>query len=59
MLTSAYFRRSCFCSRRLFVFKARDKSVSYFCPTLFSLRFFNPKRLLCRPSLYPLMNEPI
>ncbi|PEH46557.1 hypothetical protein CRM96_14320 [Enterococcus durans] len=31
---SAYFRRSCFCSHRLFVFKEWDKSVSYFCPML-------------------------
>nr|WP_322744069.1 hypothetical protein [Enterococcus durans] len=31
---SAYLRRSCFCSHRLFVFKEWDKSVSYFCPML-------------------------
>ncbi|WP_411266969.1 hypothetical protein [Enterococcus durans] len=32
---SAYFRRSCFCSHRLFVFKEWDKSIFYFCPTIF------------------------
>ncbi|MDB1684713.1 hypothetical protein CRM96_09890 [Enterococcus durans] len=31
---SAYFRRSCFCSNRLFVFKEWDKSKKHFCPTL-------------------------
>ncbi|MCG3448189.1 hypothetical protein LGV83_09225 [Enterococcus durans] len=41
---SAYLRRSCFCSHRLFVFKEWDKSVSYFCPMLvFFLKF--PKNL--------------
>nr|WP_224786542.1 hypothetical protein [Enterococcus durans] len=35
MRISAYFRKSCFCSHRLFVFKEWDKSVSYFCPTFF------------------------
>ncbi|PEH45424.1 hypothetical protein EUZ95_03185 [Enterococcus durans] len=33
---SAYFRGSCFCFHRLFVFKEWDKSISYFCPTFFS-----------------------
>ncbi|MBC6484235.1 hypothetical protein CQR40_00295 [Enterococcus faecium] len=37
LLISAYFRRSCFCFRRLYVFRAWDKSVLYFCPTLFWL----------------------
>ncbi|ASV96089.1 hypothetical protein CJZ72_11320 [Enterococcus durans] len=37
LLISAYLRRSCFCSHRLFVFKEWDKSVSYFCPTLLVL----------------------
>ncbi|PEH43848.1 hypothetical protein CRM96_01920 [Enterococcus durans] len=37
---SAYLRRSCFCSHRLFVFKARDKSISYFCPMLSFIFFF-------------------
>ncbi|WP_439847192.1 hypothetical protein [Enterococcus lactis] len=35
---SAYFRRSCFCFRRLYVFRAWDKSVLDFCPTLYFLR---------------------
>ncbi|PEH46497.1 hypothetical protein CRM96_01750 [Enterococcus durans] len=39
---SAYFRRNCFCSHRLFAFKEWDKSVSYFCPTLFSILSFSP-----------------
>ncbi|MUN82626.1 hypothetical protein EZ054_06935 [Enterococcus faecalis] len=34
---SAYFRRSCFCSRRLLVFERRAKIQSDFCPTLFIL----------------------
>ncbi|MUN83038.1 hypothetical protein EZ054_09170 [Enterococcus faecalis] len=33
---SAYFRRSCFCSRRLSVFEHGAKIQSDFCPTLFS-----------------------
>ncbi|MBO6402132.1 hypothetical protein EY668_00895, partial [Enterococcus faecalis] len=32
---SAYFRRSCFCSRRLSVFERGTKIQSDFCPTLF------------------------
>ncbi|AUC58509.1 hypothetical protein DVY91_00310 [Enterococcus faecalis] len=32
---SAYFRRSCFCSRRLLVFERGTKIQSDFCPTLF------------------------
>ncbi|EGO8510988.1 hypothetical protein D2A77_11850 [Enterococcus faecalis] len=32
---SAYFRRSCFCSRRLSAFKPRTKIQSDFCPRLF------------------------
>ena len=31
---STYFRRSCFCSHHLDVFRAWDKSFFYFCPTL-------------------------
>ncbi|PQD28494.1 hypothetical protein CUM64_15555, partial [Enterococcus faecalis] len=34
---SAYFRRSCFCSRRLSVFERGTKIQSDFCPTLFLL----------------------
>nr|WP_086281196.1 hypothetical protein [Enterococcus faecalis] len=34
---SAYFRRSCFCSRRLSVFERGAKIQSDFCPTLFQL----------------------
>ncbi|EGO8793808.1 hypothetical protein DVY35_00620 [Enterococcus faecalis] len=37
---SAYFRRSCFCSRRLSVFEHGAKIQSDFCPTLFLLIFF-------------------
>ncbi|EGO9138250.1 hypothetical protein DZ772_09350 [Enterococcus faecalis] len=33
---SAYFRRSCFCSRRLLVFERGAKIQSDFCSTLFS-----------------------
>ncbi|EGO8364413.1 hypothetical protein DXT35_10185 [Enterococcus faecalis] len=32
---SAYFRRSCFCSRRLSIFKPGTKIQSDFCPRLF------------------------
>ncbi|EGO9277881.1 hypothetical protein DSM24_03755 [Enterococcus faecalis] len=32
---SAYFRRICFCSRRLSAFKPRTKIQSDFCPRLF------------------------
>ncbi|HAJ23071.1 MAG TPA: hypothetical protein DCL85_00070 [Enterococcus faecalis] len=32
---SAYFRRSCFCSRRLSVFERGAKIQSDFCPMLF------------------------
>ncbi|MBO1081876.1 hypothetical protein FQT01_14730 [Enterococcus faecalis] len=32
---SAYFRRSCFCSRRLLVFERGTKIQSDFCSTLF------------------------
>ncbi|EPH70474.1 hypothetical protein D930_00430 [Enterococcus faecalis KI-6-1-110608-1] len=35
---SAYFRRSCFCSRRLSVFERGAKIQSDFCPTLLFLR---------------------
>ncbi|TQB14481.1 hypothetical protein FKY93_04130 [Enterococcus faecalis] len=37
---STYFRRSCFCSRRLSVFEHGAKIQSDFCPTLFLLIFF-------------------
>ncbi|EJV30581.1 hypothetical protein HMPREF1342_03284 [Enterococcus faecalis ERV85] len=35
---SAYFRRSCFCSRRLSIFKRGAKIQSDFCPTLLFFR---------------------
>ncbi|EGO8349625.1 hypothetical protein D7L56_02725 [Enterococcus faecalis] len=37
----AYFRRSCFCSRRLSVFERGAKIQSDFCPTLFFLTHSN------------------
>ncbi|EGO9001893.1 hypothetical protein D2A91_07750 [Enterococcus faecalis] len=37
---SAYFRRSCFCSRRLSVFERGAKIQSDFCPTLFYFSYF-------------------
>ncbi|EGO8363309.1 hypothetical protein DXT35_11165 [Enterococcus faecalis] len=36
---SAYFRRGCFCSRRLSVFERGTKIQSDFCPTLLFLFF--------------------
>ncbi|EGO8791340.1 hypothetical protein FKY76_02005 [Enterococcus faecalis] len=39
---SAYFRRSCFCSRRLSIFKPGTKIQSDFCPRLVSLFLFLP-----------------
>ncbi|EGO8866128.1 hypothetical protein DBN64_07605 [Enterococcus faecalis] len=38
---SAYFRRSCFCSRRLSVFERGAKIQSDFCPMLFFGCFIN------------------
>ncbi|EQA3579146.1 hypothetical protein ACX1Q2_002692 [Enterococcus faecalis] len=40
---SAYFRRSCFCFRRLSIFKPGTKIQSDFCPRLLSLFYFKPK----------------
>ncbi|EJU94404.1 hypothetical protein HMPREF1331_03010 [Enterococcus faecalis ERV25] len=34
-IISAYFRRSCFCFRRLSIFERGTKIKSDFCPTLF------------------------
>ncbi|EJV00563.1 hypothetical protein DRJ72_08275 [Enterococcus faecalis] len=34
-IISAYFRRSCFCSRRLSIFKPGTKIQSDFCPRLY------------------------
>ncbi|EFT43806.1 hypothetical protein HMPREF9500_02316 [Enterococcus faecalis TX0017] len=38
---SAYFRRCCFCSRRLSVFERGAKIQSDFCTTLFLLEYKN------------------
>ncbi|EJV00809.1 hypothetical protein HMPREF1330_00435 [Enterococcus faecalis ERV129] len=40
---SAYCRRSCFCSRRLSIFKPGTKIQSDFCPRLLSAFYFKPK----------------
>ncbi|HHX0257230.1 hypothetical protein [Enterococcus faecalis] len=40
---SAYFRRSCFCFRRLSIFKPGTKIQSDFCPRLLSAFYFKPK----------------
>ncbi|MBO6346792.1 hypothetical protein EY696_11050 [Enterococcus faecalis] len=39
----AYFRRSCFCSRRLSIFKPGTKIQSDFCPRLIFYFLFSPK----------------
>ncbi|EGO8834618.1 hypothetical protein D7L35_01735 [Enterococcus faecalis] len=46
---SAYFRRSCFCSRRLSVFEREAKIQSDFCPTLC---FFYEKKQGLVPHFY-------
>ncbi|RXK57408.1 hypothetical protein EPB68_08855 [Enterococcus faecalis] len=46
---SAYFRRSCFCSRRLSVFEREAKIQSDFCTTLY---FFYEKKQGLVPHFY-------
>ncbi|EGO8422334.1 hypothetical protein DSH65_12035 [Enterococcus faecalis] len=43
---SAYFRRSCFCFRRLSIFKPGTKIQSDFCPRFLSLFLFLAKTSL-------------